>query len=77
MKKNDLVQVKALNLKELSSKAKAIKDEIANLVLDKNIKKLKDLKTILKKRKDLAQILTVIKEKELLAELEELRKEIK
>lgn len=70
MKKNDLVQIKGLDLKELKLKVKAIKTEIANSVLDKNMKKLKDLKTIFKKRKDLAQVLTVIRQKELLGELE-------
>ena len=39
--------------------------------------KLKDLKTVSKKRKDLAQILTVIKQKELLGKLESKVKSIK
>lgn len=69
MKKNDFLIIKGLDLKELGLKAKSIKDEIANLVLDKNMNKLKDLKTISKKRKDLAQVLTVARQKQLLAEL--------
>lgn len=70
MKKNDFAQVKGLDMKELQEKVKNVKKEIANLSLDKNMKKLKDLKQVSKKKKDLAQILTVIKQKELLGELE-------
>ncbi len=70
MKKNDFVQIKGLDIKELRGKVKVIKDELANLTIDKNMKKTKDLKIISKKRKDLAQILTVIRQKELLGELE-------
>ncbi|MBI2334841.1 hypothetical protein HYU96_03480 [Candidatus Daviesbacteria bacterium] len=53
---------------------KVLKQEIANLVLDKNMKKLKDLKMIFKKRKELARALTYVRQKELLAELEEVKK---
>ena len=70
MKKQELIQIKGFDLKELRVKAKALKEEIAKLTLDKNMKKLKDLKTISKKRKDLARVLTVIRQKELLFELE-------
>lgn len=70
MKKNELNQAKGLSLNELREKAKSLRDEIANLILDKNIKKLKDLKMISKKRKDLAQVLTILRQKQLLTELE-------
>lgn len=70
MKKNDLIQIKGSDLKELRLKVKTLKTEVANLVLDKNMKKLKDLKMISKRRKDLAQILTIIGQKELLQKLE-------
>lgn len=70
MKKQDFIQIKGLDLKELKVKAKSLRGEIANLVLDKNMKKLKDLKMVSKKKKELAQILTVIGQKELLTELE-------
>ncbi len=70
MKKNEFVQIKGLDLKELKVKAKTLKDEIVNLTLDKNMKKLKDLKMVSKKKKELAQILTLMRQKELLAELE-------
>ena len=70
MKKNDLIQIKALDLKELGVKAKSLKADIASLVVDKNMKKLKDIKSISKKRKDLAQVLTVLRQKQLLEQLE-------
>lgn len=70
MKKNELTQIKGLDLKDLRLKAKSIKDEIANLIMDKNMKKLKDLKVIAKKRKDLAQVLTILRQKQLLEQLE-------
>ncbi len=70
MKKNDFAQIKGLDIKELREKLKAIKIEIADLTLDKNMNKLKDLKMISKKRKDLAQVATIIRQKELLGELE-------
>jgi len=43
---------------------------VAILVIDKNTNKLKDKKAIFKKRKDLAKVLTVLRQKELLNELE-------
>ncbi len=70
MKKNDLTQVKSFDIKTLVEKAKNTKKEIADLIMDKNMSKLKDLKVISKKRKDLAQILTILKQKQLLESLE-------
>jgi len=70
MKKNELTQIKGLDTKELNEKAKAIKRDLADLILDKNMKKLKDLKTISKIRKELAQVLTILRQKQLLTELE-------
>lgn len=70
MKKNQLVGVKGLNIKELKNKAESLRDDIANLTMDKNTNKLKDKKAIFKKRKDLAQVLTVLRQKEMLGQLE-------
>ena len=69
MKRQEFMQIKGLDLKELKFKAKTLREEIANLTLDKNMKKLKDLKMISKKKKELAQILTVIRQKEELSVL--------
>lgn len=70
MKRKEFVKVKELTLKELKGKLKSLQNEIANLQLDKNMKKLKDLKMVSKKRKELAQLLTVAGQKEMLRELE-------
>lgn len=70
MKRNELTEIKGLDLKTLRARTASLKEEIAGLVMDKNMRKLKDLKMISKKRKDLAQILTIAKQKELLERLE-------
>lgn len=70
MKRNEFIDIKNLDQKALLAKVLQLKDEIADLVLDKNLSKLKDLKSISKKKKDLAQILTVVKQKQLLEKLE-------
>lgn len=70
MKRNELVQIKGLDIKELREKVKSFRKDLADLVFDKNRSKLKDVKTISKKRKDLAQVLTVMRQKELLEQLE-------
>ena len=70
MKKNDFKQLVNMTVKELTDKASQLKKEIADLTLDKNMKKLKDTKVISKKRKDLAQTLTVKQQKQLIGSLE-------
>lgn len=70
MKKRDLIEVKNLEVSGLIKKAQDLKQEIADLLMDKNMDKVKDLKSIFKKRKDLAQVLTVLRQKQLLMELE-------
>lgn len=74
MKKNELTTVKNLDISQLKEKAKALKKEIADLTLDKNMKKLKDLRMVSKKRKEIAQLLTLIKQKEIIGKLEETKK---
>ncbi len=75
MKKQELTIAKGLEIKDLNLKAKTLTGEIADLVLDKNMKKLKDMRMISKKRKDLAQVLTITRQKELLQKLESKMKE--
>lgn len=71
MKTRDFLnEIKTLDIKALVLKAKTLRGEIADLVLDKNINKLKDLKSIDKKRKELARTLTVLEQKRLLESLE-------
>lgn len=70
MKKNDFIQIKALEIKELILKSKTIEQEIADLTLDKNMKKIKDLRSVAKLRKNRAQVLTVLGQKQALFEIE-------
>jgi ribosomal protein L29 len=66
MKKRDLTDTKALDIKALKNKASSLRGEVADLRLDKKMNSLKDVKSISKKRKDLAQVLTILRQKELL-----------
>lgn len=70
MKKTEFTQVKGLSTGDLVIKVGQLRKEIADLVIDKNMKKLKDTKAVFKKRKDLAQVLTVSRQKQLLEGLE-------
>ncbi|MBI4038289.1 50S ribosomal protein L29 [Candidatus Daviesbacteria bacterium] len=83
MKTNDFKKLKNLTMEEIKQKAQEAKKELAKLVMDKNMKKLKDVKAVSKKKKELAQLLTLGRQKQLLSELEpevgvkEVKKEIK
>lgn len=70
MKKNDLAEIKKMDIKTLLEKVGKIKKELEGSILDKNMGKLSNLKQVKNKRKDLAQMLTVLKQKQLLQELE-------
>lgn len=75
MKRNDLTDTKALDIKTLKGKAKNLKEEIAEMVMQRNMSSLKDTKSISKRRKDLAQILTILTQKEYLALFEKVEGE--
>ncbi len=71
MKLKDLRnEIKVLDITALIARAKALKMEINDLVLDANINKIKDLKSINKKRKEMARVLTSMAQKKLIALLE-------
>lgn len=71
MKLRDLKnEIKVLDISALLAKAKALKVEINDLVLDKNMNKLKNLKVISKKKKELARVFTVLTQKEMIKNLE-------
>ena len=70
MKKNEFGEIKALDIKTLSTRVRGLRAEIADLVLDKNMNTLKNVKQINHKRRDLAQLLTVLRQKEMIAVLE-------
>ena len=64
------IETKVLDIKALKAKVKVLKEELSGLTMDKNINKLKDLKTISKKKKELAQTFTVLGQKQILENLE-------
>ncbi len=70
MKRQQLAEIKQLTVKEILTKVIVSKKELSNLILDKNMDKLKDKKVLAKKKKDIAQMLTVARQKQLLEQLE-------
>lgn len=70
MKRADFNELKNLSVLELSKKAALLYEELSNLVIEKNMRKVKDVKTASKKRKEVAQILTLVRQKTILADLE-------
>lgn len=70
MKKQQLMEVKKLEIPALLERVKKIRGELSDLVLDKNMDKLKDVRMIHKTRRDLAQVLTILRQKQLVSELE-------
>lgn len=71
MKKNDLAEIKKIDILSLQERIKKGKEEIAKLTLEKNTGKLANVKVIKNKKRNLAQMLTIARQKQLLKELEE------
>ena len=63
MKKSELTDLKSKNLKDLVKKGEDLKKEIVELMLEKSQAKLKNVHKILSKRKEIAQVLTLINRK--------------
>jgi len=81
MRKNDLAEIKKMDQKILSDRIKKSKEDYNSMVLEKSASKqgfssgkssdkLTDLKGLLKKRREVAQMMTVLRQKELLEKLE-------
>lgn len=70
MKKTEFVEIKKMDLKTLKEKVKLIRKEITDLVIDKNMNKMPNLKSIKSKRNELAKTLTVLQQKQLMEVLE-------
>ena len=72
MKKTDFNELKNLTIADLLVKADSFRKDLADLVLAVSDKtnKGKDVKLAFKKRKDLAQVLTVVSQKRLLEKLQ-------
>lgn len=63
-------EIKVLDIAALALKVKAINAEIGDLIMDKNMNKLKDLKSISKKKKEAARVMTVLNQKKAISKLE-------
>lgn len=64
MKRKDIKDIRTKTLKELKSLVGTAREELLTLNLSKSQNKLKDLRSIFWKKKDIARMLTVIREKE-------------
>ena len=65
MKRNELKEVKSKEIKELQVMLKDLKSQIAKLTVERSSGKTKNVCLISQKRKDVARILTIIRQKEL------------
>lgn len=70
MKRTELNEIKNLEINTLRQRVKKAKAELADSVMDKNMGQVKDVKSIWKKRKNIAQMLTILRQKQLISELE-------
>ncbi|MGD0522983.1 MAG: hypothetical protein ABSA43_00260 [Candidatus Microgenomates bacterium] len=68
MKKKDLGELKAKSIADLSKLAGVKRTEVDKTLLEIGVQKEKNLKKAKNLKKDLAQILTLIREKELVEE---------
>lgn len=75
MKKSDLAEIKKTDKKSLEGQANKVRREIVDLVLDKSMGKMTNLRAIKNKKRDLAQIMTVLTQKQSLEVLEDIQKE--
>lgn len=66
MKKTSNKDLEQKSESELKSLLKTDREELAQLTLDKNTGKLKNLRSIFHKKKAIARILTTIRQKELI-----------
>ena len=69
MKRKDFTEIKLLTVKEIRKKVDSLRVDFEEAVWNKNMRKNKDLKAVSKIKKDIAQMLTILKQKELLSEL--------
>lgn len=76
MKKSELKEIRSLEIKDLTERVKKTKQDLveAFMVRSESGKGSKDVKAVFKKRKDIAQMMTILRQKQL---VEELKKEIK
>lgn len=77
MKKDELTKLRTKSPNQLRKTAEDNKTKLGKLLVESKAAKKKDLKKAQKLKKDIAQILTIIKEKEIIQSLEEKTEENK
>lgn len=70
MKKADTIEIKKMEIKELVARLKKERSEMQSKVLEKSMGKLKNIKEINNKRKNIARILTALWQKEMIKNME-------
>lgn len=65
MKSKDIQSLHTKDVLELRKMAKELRSELAVARLDKSMYKLKNTRSLFTKRKELARVLTIMKEKEM------------
>ena len=63
MKKKDINKLRQLSVDELGQKTEELERELVKIKMDKALGKLKDVKKVAKKRKEIAIVKTIISEK--------------
>ena len=63
MKKKERSELRIVNAGELAKKLVSMQKDLVNLKLDLEMKKSKNLRQVFKKKKDIAQLLTILAEK--------------
>lgn len=71
MKKQELIDIKKMDPKSIAEKIKKTRKEFDGLQIDKNMGKLSNLKAYRLKKRDLAQMLTILRQKELLDQIKD------
>lgn len=67
-KKLTLAEMKTMDEKALVSKIVSLKADLASMMIDKNINKLTDVKAPVKLKRQVAQLATVLRQKQLIKE---------
>lgn len=77
MKVKDKKEIFTKTINELKGVLKDKRNELFNLKIELSQRKLKNMKEVFFKRKEIALILTAIREKELLEKTEKVKEEVK
>lgn len=70
MKKTEIEALRKMDIKALNQKARDLRGQIADLIMDRNTSKLSDKKAVVKKRRERAVILTILGQKQMVSQLE-------